>query len=325
MKLDILVPHYTESWSLVEPFFDSIKAQRAVDFDNIRVVMVNDGDEVVFDEELFKKYPFRIDYHVIQHCGVSATRNYAFDHGEANYVMFCDCDDAFANMYGLHFVFNNLGKGLDVITSTFLVEYIDDDGAMDVMVKENDVTFVHGKVYRREYLAEKDIRWKPELTIHEDGFFNCLALMLADKKGKIETPYYVWKYRPDSVASKTDETFVLRTYKNLIDTRLALTKEAKKRGRIADARGFIVKTVLDSYYDFNKTVALKPENKKLVEEAEKAFKRFYIKYRKDYNACTIDEISQVANISRLNAYAEGLRIEQRTLSQWLTHIMKEVD
>ena len=322
MKLDILMPHYKEPWELVEPFFDSLKAQRAIDFDDVRVIMVNDGEDVVFDTHSWL-FPFPTEYYVKPHGGVSAARNYALGKSAADYVMFCDCDDSFANIYGLRFLFDQMEKGYDAISSIFLVEYMD-KGQLKITYKDNDVTFVHGKAYRRQYLIDKNLRWKPELTIHEDGYFNCLAMMFAETKTKIDTPFYTWKYRADSVASKEDETFVLRTYKNVMDARIALTREAKKRGRYEDARGFVAKTVLDSYYDFNKTVALKPENKELVERAEREFKRFYMKYRSEYRACTVDQIAQVAALARATAFTDGFKLEQRTLSEWLNHIVYEV-
>lgn len=317
------MPHYKEPWELVEPFFDSLKAQRAIDFDDVRVIMVNDGEECIFNAALFVVYPFKTEYHVKQHGGVSAARNYALDNSDADYVMFCDCDDSFANIYGLRFLFDQMEKGYDAISSIFLVEYMD-KGQLKITYKDNDVTFVHGKAYRRQYLIDQNLRWKPELTIHEDGYFNCLAMMFAGTKAKIDTPFYTWKYRADSVASKEDETFVLRTYKNVMDARIALVREARKRGRYEDARGFIAKTVLDSYYDFNKTVALKPQNKALVDNAEREFKRFYMKYRKEYNACTVDQIAQVASLARATAFTDGFKLEQRTLREWLNHIVYEV-
>jgi len=324
MKLDIVIPHYTEPWEIVEPLFDSIKLQRAMDFKDIHVIVVNDGDKLVFDKAIFDKYPYTIDYYIMPHGGVSAARNYGMDKGDGDYVMFCDCDDSFSNIYGLHMLLDQMQYGFDAITSVFLVEYQEDDGSLTISYKDKDVTFVHGKAYKRQHLIDKDIRWNPNLTIHEDGYFNCLALMCAEKKKQIDTPFYTWKFRADSVASKTDDAFVLKTYKNVIDVRMALVKEAKKRGYQQNARGFIAKTVLDSYYDMNKTVALKPENKEIVNKAEREFKRFYMKHRKEYNSCTVDEIAQVMVLARTEAYSKGLRIEQKTLREWLNHIVYEV-
>ena len=42
-----------------------------------------------------------------------------------------------------------------------------------------DSTFVHGKVHRRQYLIDKEIRWNDALTIHEDSYFNILCQNLS--------------------------------------------------------------------------------------------------------------------------------------------------
>ena len=91
MKLDILMPHYKEPWALVEPFFDSLKAQRAIDFDDIRVIVVNDGKQIdsnlsVDDLEKMQLYPYQVDVFFKAHEGVSAARNYALDQSKADYV-----------------------------------------------------------------------------------------------------------------------------------------------------------------------------------------------------------------------------------------------
>ena len=81
MKLDICVPHYKEPWPLVKPFFESLKAQRAIDFRDIRVIMVNDGKQLDSHlsvdelEETQLQYPFRVDVFFKPHEGVSAARN----------------------------------------------------------------------------------------------------------------------------------------------------------------------------------------------------------------------------------------------------------
>lgn len=325
MKLDILMPHYNEPWEVVEPFLESVRLQGGVDFNEVRVIMVNDGDIEVFDKALFDKYPFTVDYYVIPHCGVSATRNYALDKSDAEYVMFCDCDDGFINLYGLHLLFANFECGYDAITSVFIEEHLQEDGTFNIIRRENDATFVHGKAYRRQYLLDNDIRFKPELTIHEDGYFNCLALMCTENKKTVDMPFYIWKWRNGSVASKGDDTFVLRTYSHVMKTRHALCEEAKRRGFKDNARDFVAKTVLDAYYDFNKPVFLDPRNKKLVKDAEKAFRWFFMQHRKEYSSCEIGRIAEIAYVARAAAYSKGgFRLEQKTLVQFLNHIVYEV-
>jgi hypothetical protein len=88
--------------------------------------------------------------------------------------MFCDADDMFYNACGLWIIFREFENGgFDSLVSLF-IEETRMPGTNEVMYinHENDSTFVHGKVHRRQYLIDKKIRWNDNLTIHEDSFFN---------------------------------------------------------------------------------------------------------------------------------------------------------
>ena len=41
--LDIVITHYKEPWEVCRPLFETLDAQRGVDWDQIRVTVVNDG------------------------------------------------------------------------------------------------------------------------------------------------------------------------------------------------------------------------------------------------------------------------------------------
>jgi glycosyltransferase involved in cell wall biosynthesis len=128
-------------------------------------------------ENLLNSYPFKIDYYLNEHKGVSATRNACLDHATADYVMFCDADDMFYNACGLYIIFNEINNGgFDSLTSVFIEETRNPDTKEIVYInREMDSTFVHGKVHNREFLEKFNIRWNDKLTIHEDSYFNCLC------------------------------------------------------------------------------------------------------------------------------------------------------
>ena len=112
MKLQILIPHYNEPFEVIKPMLDSLAIQQNVDLKNeLGVIIVNDGNENLLDENLFKNYPFEIEYYVSEHKGVSATRNACLDKARADYVMFADCDDMFFNIAGLWTIFNEIENG----------------------------------------------------------------------------------------------------------------------------------------------------------------------------------------------------------------------
>jgi len=175
--LDILVPQYKETEDILKPLLDSIAIQQNVNFDEIGVIIVNDGTDVYLSDEFLSKYPFTVEYFKEEHRGVSGTRNACMSHSSAKYVMFCDADDMFFNACGLWIFFDEISKGeIDVYTSKFVEEtHNGPNGSVFYVNRENDSTFVHGKFLRRQFLIDNNIYWNSALTIHEDSYFNCLA------------------------------------------------------------------------------------------------------------------------------------------------------
>lgn len=143
----------------------------------IGAIIVNDGSNVYLSDEFLQSFPFKIEYYKEEHRGVSATRNSCLDHATAEYVMFCDADDMFYNNCGLWILFREMNIGVfDSLVSAFIEETrVPDTKEVIYINHDMDSTFVHGKVHRRQYLLDKKIRWNPNLTIHEDSFFNILC------------------------------------------------------------------------------------------------------------------------------------------------------
>ena len=200
-KLQLLVPQYKEDEAIVKPLLDSIAIQQNIDFNDIGVIICNDGTDVLLSKDFLQSYPFEIIYKQCQHQGVSATRNACFDLATAEYVMFCDADDMFFNNVAIWFIFQEIERShFDSLTSVFMEE-TRHPVTKDVLYIERgrleqggiDGTFVHGKVHRRKYLLEKNIRWNKNLTIHEDSFFNILCQNLTDKAVYCPFPLSLWK------------------------------------------------------------------------------------------------------------------------------------
>lgn len=332
MTLDIIVPHYKESWDVCKYLFDSIAMQRGIDFKDINVLMINDGSlEECFlsyaDTEAMQTYPFKVYFIAKEHAGVSAARNYGLFFSKADYVMFCDADDGFLNNYGLHLIFKAMSEGSDYICSAFVEETFDSNGNPAIVPHNQDLTFMHGKAYKRSFLMDNNIRFDPAMTVHEDGYFNSIACVVAKVDGKyreISTPIYLWRWNENSVVRSNREDFVLRTYPQLMQTRIGISEQLRDRGYEAEFETSVVLTVLNSYYDMQKTKNRTVENERNRREAESAFKKFYNQFKRTFQNCTNAKIAEVADISRANARKNGFLMESEDLRTWLKHIEREV-
>lgn len=326
MTLDIIIPHYKEPWETCKYLFDTIATQRGIDFKDIRALVVNDGD-CLLSESAFCDYPYKVEYLVKEHGGVSDTRNYGLDHSDADYVMFCDIDDGFLNNYALHLLFSTMQEGYDFIISNFVEETKINDASLTLARHDNDMTFMHGKVYRRAFLVDNNCRFDPAMTLHEDGYFNMLVYAEACHHGKqknLETPIYIWRWNENSVVRKDRDDFVLRTYGHVMQTRIGICRELKKRGYENDYSSAVGMTVLNSYYDFNKTAYYLAKNEKPLREAERAFKAFWMEFKPAFMDLTNQQIADMARVARDHACKHGFLFERMDLRSFLNHIENEV-
>ena len=267
-SLDLIVTHYKEPWSVGKKFFDMLALQRDINFGDVSVILVNDGEENELAGNWTKQYPYEICQISIPHGGVSRARNAGLDHSTADYVMFCDFDDTFLSALSLHLIFCGIAEDKwDLIRGSFMEETADDEGNLHLVPHDDDTTFIHGKVMRRKFLLDNGIRFHDALTIHEDGYFNSLVYCIAKSKGqeqKIKTPMYLWVWNENSVVRKDkSEDYVLQTYDHLMKQRTALTDAFIERQMADETLLTVVKTVCDSYYDFQQHTWKLPRNKYL--------------------------------------------------------------
>lgn len=321
MKLQLLVPQYHETDAEVKPLLDSVAIQQGIDMSEVGVVIVNDGSDIKLTQDFLDSYPFKIEYYDAPHQGVSATRNECLDHATAEYVMFCDADDMFYNACGMWILFREFQIGnFDSLISVFVEELKDrNTGQLTYVNHDMDLTFVHGKVYRRQYLIDNHIRFNPALTIHEDSYFNCLAQKCGNTPKYCQTPFYLWKWRDTSVC-RHDPKYILKTYNNMLESSTALVNEFLRRSRKGDARYFATGMIYDSYFTMNKKEWIDQENKQYRDATEKRFQKYYHDFKDLFDEVPEAEKTQIVSGIRNRMYQEGLLMESITFDDWIKHI-----
>ena len=323
-KIQILIPQYKETEEIVKPLLDSIELQQNIDLNDVGVIIVNDGTDVHLSKEFLDSYTYDIEYYLNEHKGVSATRNACLDYATADYVMFCDADDMFYNMCGLYIIFKEIALGgFDSLVSVFVEETRDPMTKEPIYINHDmDSTFVHGKIHRREFLIKENIRWNPNLTIHEDSYFNCLCQKLAKELKYCPTSFYLWKWRDDSVC-RNDFKYLLKTYNNMLDSTEALVDELIKRNKKQDAQFYATSIIYDAYFTMNKDEWINQENKEYRDATEKRFKAYYMKFQSLYDEIPMDVKAQIIMGIKNRMYGEGLLMESITFEDWIAHIIEK--
>jgi len=209
-KLDIIISHYKEKWEIGEPMFKIISLQRMIDFNDIRVILVNDGHDGAISQRFINRqhYPFETKVITIQHGGVSAARNAGMKAATAEWITFCDFDDTYTDIYSLYDVFSIFpARDFDLLWSKMLVEdQLKEEPWIYYSPERANFVFTHAKFYRRSYLINNGFKFDTELSYNEDSLFNALIIAVLDYKriGEIKShaPIYSWCRRKNSVTSR---------------------------------------------------------------------------------------------------------------------------
>ena len=320
MKLQILIPQYKETDEIIKPLLDSIALQQRVSFEDFEVIICNDGSDFILSRSLLDLYRYKIVYHCREpHRGISGTRNALMKYAAADYIMFCDADDMFFNTYGLRFILNEIEKNeFDMYSSAFLEELYTDEGFTYVEHKK-DRTFIHGKVYRRQFLIDNDIHFVDSLEFHEDSCFNAIAENNAKECRYCETPFFMWKWREDSICRR-DKYYNQSTTPALVDANDLSIEYFMSKGNDFMVRSFVTTHLFNMYYELNKPPWSLPECHEYLLKSEKRIGAFYVKYKDVWNSVNEMDRIRISHEMRQNAIDEGMLLERMSMPDWLHRI-----
>lgn len=320
-KLQILITQYNETEQVIKPMLDSIAMQQGVNLkDDIEVVIANDGSDIKLSKDFLEQYEYPIHYVLCEHRGLPGCRANLFEVSDAEYVMFCDADDMFFSSLGLNTIFTYIGQGFDAFASLFYEEVVDRKTRKVIYAKrEHDSTFVHGKVYRRQYLVDKGIIWHPELKGHEDSCFNILAQKMTKNFVYCSVPFYLWRWRDDSICRK-DRLYICQTYQYMIDSNEMLVQDFLKRGDLKHAILYSNILLYGAYYTMNKPIWYEKECEEYLAITEKRFKEYYNLHKLLIDTINERDRNSIINNRRRVFERDGHALIRFTFDDWMKHI-----
>lgn len=317
-KLSIIVTHYNEPFEVCKPLLDSIAIQRSVDLNEVEVVIVNDGDEYLLDEEEFKAYPFDIRYIINEKKTVSAARNRGMDEAFGDYIQFCDFDDMFYCCTALYIIFNEITIGFSALCDNFIEESKHPETGQRLYINHQGTDlFVHGKVWRKQYLVDNNIRFRDDLSIHEESPFTFVAMNCSENVKLCPVPYYLWCWNDNSVCRR-DPKYILKTYVDMIKSQTAVVEEFIKRNMVDKAKGFVVGMIWDTYYSLCCKEWKNINNKEYRDEVEIKFKEYIDRFRYLWDSVPEQDKLIISNGVRQQKIAQGqLEMENVTFEEFL--------
>ena len=195
-ELEIIIPIYNRGEAII-PTLQSLLLQTK---DEFFVTFVFDGADAVANATINRHYgdrPYNI--YSMPHRGVGATRNTGLITSDSPYVMFLDADDLLLpNAVGT--ILNAIGRGFDMMVGKTMREA--ENGNFEV-VGGAQMTWIHGRVYSKEFLTKYDIHF-PDLPMCEDLAFNMICAEFAQRISETQWPIHIQRYTPGSLSRSED-------------------------------------------------------------------------------------------------------------------------
>ncbi len=209
-SLDIIVPIYNSRDYLLR-LLSSLYIQEDISFFNI--YLIDDCSDESYDD-IINIYKNKLNINYIKlpnNMGPGVSREVGLSNSSANYVLFIDSDDILYDVWTIKSLLRQM-PGHDVVRSIVVEKQ---PLGYDERIYDN--YSLHGKIYKRSFLENKDIHFNDEL-IAEDVYFN----VRVDLSG---ADYYDYEYK-SYLFSSNDNSLTGKDKKYNIDTYLIAYSKA---------------------------------------------------------------------------------------------------
>jgi glycosyltransferase involved in cell wall biosynthesis len=198
MTLDIIIPEYKEPIELRKRLLDSIQSQQGIIFNDINVIIVNDNSSMYTPKSYFDKYWFKVKYLINdENKGQGYSRQKGIDNSNGDYILFIDSDDFLASIYSLYILLSCANDThADIIRSA--INRGTSEGRYIKAEINNINMFLHGKLFKRQFLIDNNIRFDDKLRFCEDSHFLRCALALTKNIIDLDYITYNWAFNKNS-------------------------------------------------------------------------------------------------------------------------------
>jgi hypothetical protein len=231
--------------------------------------------------------------------------------------MFCDADDCLHNVGVLGVILEEIGRhDPDIVSTSWLEESIV-DGAYKYSTHEREATWMHGKALRRKFLSDNNVRFHPDLRVHEDSYFLGIAFALTTNNVFIPVTSYVWRYSDESITRRNNAAYTFDSIPTYVKANALALENLEERGGI-DLRYKTAQFMTYMYFSLHRPEWAVPETEAYLTAVSSAVENFYARFGRYYRDCSNDILAEI--------YAEERRkhfvgcMETELFDDWLLRI-----
>ena len=213
--LDIIIPAYNAHNTIFKTLC-SIVTQSYID--KCKITIINDGGKS--HHSIIKQFKSMCDIREISYsknCGPAYSRQYGLDNTNLPYIMFVDADDLLGDTHSVEILMLTLkDENPSFVAGVFIEEGLPTaENDHPIVIHDQDATWLHGKIYRRDLINKHNLRFNTNLWYNEDSTFNNMYITLFHEPKYIDRVCYYWNYTKGSITKTND--FILNGFQGLCE------------------------------------------------------------------------------------------------------------
>lgn len=243
-NIDVIIPAYNVPDEILYRCLASIACQDIVS--ELEVTIVDDASQVQNYANVAKYFESVLKINILRYeinGGPGVARQYGIDHTSNGYMTFIDADDTFNGSFAL----KALRNGIEMNNGVFqmCVGVFDEVHEMGLnpgegpllMPHEQDLIWMFGKLYRRNFIDKYNIRFHESSRANEDNGFNTICRLCSSEQEQINfipAHVYYWHENPNSITRANDCQYSYGgserdSFYGYVENMIYAVKEAKKR------------------------------------------------------------------------------------------------
>lgn len=320
--LSIIIPSYNEKEKDIFPLLSSINNQVNLNLKTIEVIVVRDGTELLDLSQLSNFFNFTIQqFQSSENVGPGLARQLGLNNAIGKYIMFCDADDILQNAGILSAMLYEVEKSdLDILKTAWLEESFIQESQQYIYTRHNqENTWMHGKMFKHQFLIDNDIQFHPNLRVHEDTYFLGICSEYTKKIGFLNTISYIWKWGNESITRRNNGEYRFEKAIEFLKACIYIQDKIKTRPLKyqANLTHRVVQLIAYQYFILHSQVW--KDHPDTIKEVENQLTKLLTPYWDIWLDTDLNYIFEVYNSEREQHFSKH-DIEFETLKDWLERI-----
>ena len=193
----------------------------------------------------FSKFFNIQEIHTKKNVGPGGARNMGIQSTHNPYIMFIDSDDFLYTPAAISHLLSLIHQdSIDVSVSSFIYER-----DQERLIKNNDLTWLHGKIFKRKFLEKHSILF-PDSRANEDNGFNRLVQLMDAHYLYSSEITYVYSENQESITRKDNCSFKYHGLEGYCQNMVWAIQEASKRDGNQEGMALLSLGVLNAMYHY---------------------------------------------------------------------------